>query len=188
MCPAFPAQTNSLPHASANRRARLNDTAGSFRLATTIDRNGSRSSGIGAKLSVAKDRPAPQCRWGPPGEHHAPSFGADATNGPPVRRQCYAPQTRNLLSRRRQLHPVCEPNRHSEEQTSHPGSPPGTRDALPPRCFARVPGQSSPTPEESGPSQSPFSVTAILHGSHYAELLKYTCVCAQNLRSMEVQR
>ena len=49
ICPASPIITNSLPHFSANVSARESVTYGSLELATTILRNRSRSSGIGAK-------------------------------------------------------------------------------------------------------------------------------------------
>jgi len=49
MCPTAPASTNVLPQKDASRRARWNFMYGSFRLATSIDRNGNCPTGAGAK-------------------------------------------------------------------------------------------------------------------------------------------
>jgi len=56
--------------------------------------------------------------------------------------------------------PAFEPSRRVV-QTIQLEFPAGIRDASSPTAFASVQDQSCPIPEESGPSQSPFRVTAI---------------------------
>src|SRR3954465_8865833 len=49
MCPARPIFTNRLPHASAKNFARSSETHSSSALATSVEGNGNRFSGIGLK-------------------------------------------------------------------------------------------------------------------------------------------